>query len=65
MVTHRGGCHCARARHEFVAKPELVVTQCNCEIANKQVAERHGGEGDRQNTDFYCLLTPHEVLLTS
>ena len=48
MVTHRGGCHCGSVRHEFVAKPELVVTECNCEIANKQVAERHGGERVRR-----------------
>ena len=35
MVTHSGGCHCARVRFEVVAPAQIEVTDCNCSICNK------------------------------
>ncbi len=32
MVTHRGGCHCARVRFEVVAPASVQVTECNCSM---------------------------------
>ena len=34
LVTHRGGCHCARVRFEVDAPYDLDVTYCNCSICS-------------------------------
>lgn len=35
MITHRGGCHCARVRFEVQAPAHIEATDCNCSICAK------------------------------
>ena len=35
MVTHRGGCHCARVRFELIAPARLSVLECDCSMCSK------------------------------
>jgi hypothetical protein len=35
VVTHTGGCHCARVRFEVSAPACLEVAECNCSICSK------------------------------
>jgi hypothetical protein len=35
MVTHKGGCHCARVRFEITAPARPQVSDCNCSICSK------------------------------
>ena len=35
LITHRGGCHCARVRFEVDAPFDLDATSCNCSICCK------------------------------
>lgn len=35
LITHRGGCHCARVRFEVTAPAKLEVSECNCSMCGK------------------------------
>lgn len=33
-VWHNGGCHCGAVSFEVQAKPEVVITDCNCTVCS-------------------------------
>ena len=35
LITHRGGCHCARVRFEALAPARVQVSDCNCSMCSK------------------------------
>lgn len=59
MVTHHGGCHCARVRFEVQAPADVTISQCNCSVCYKS-----GFRGLIVAKEQFKLLSGDESLTT-